>query len=131
MPASLCEWLPARDQRFIESNGLEVECVEQANQKALIIRNFEMPAGKFKIDRSDILILLPPAYPDVPPDMFYADPWIRLLTPDRCPNEADQPHQFGDRNWQRWSRHSSEWRPGTDGLRSHVRRIRTALETAK
>lgn len=131
MPASLCDWLPARDRRFIESNGLDVECVEHANQKAVIIRNFEMPEGKFKIDRSDILILLPPAYPDVPPDMFYAEPWLHLKNSERYPNQADHFHSFADRSWQRWSRHSTEWRPGTDGLRSHVRRIRTALETAK
>ena len=131
MQASLCEWLPACDRRYIESNGYTVDCIEHSNQKAVVIRDFELPRDRFNITHSDILILLPPAYPDAPPDMFYADPWIHLKPSGRYPNQADQPHRFGDRVWQRWSRHSSEWRPGVDGLRTHVRRVRTAMETAK
>lgn len=127
---SSCNWLPARDLSYLADNGIEAECLSDGSQKAIVLKNFLLPANKFKVARADILVLIPQAYPDVPPDMFYADPWLLLKETERYATAADQPQAFAGRNWQRWSRHNNEWRPGRDGIRSHIRRIRTALEEA-
>jgi hypothetical protein len=46
------------------------------------------------------------------------------------PKAADQPFAFEGRNWQRWSRHQDQWRPGVDGIWTMLRRIDAALEAA-
>jgi hypothetical protein len=71
------------------------------------------------------------ACPDVAPDMFFCDPWLTLVSADRYPTCADQPHAFMGRNWQRWSRHNTSWRPGVDGLHTMIKRIEHALAEAK
>lgn len=122
--------LPASDATFLADNGIAYGLVAEAGQPGVVLRAFPLPAGRFNRERVDILVLLPPGYPDACPDMFYAYPWI--CCPDgRSPLNADVEHVFAGRRWQRWSRHSQEWRPGIDGLRTMVARIRHALEVSK
>jgi hypothetical protein len=122
--------LPASDVTFLADNGIAYELVGEAGQPGVVLREFPLPAGRYNRERADILVLLPPGYPDACPDMFYAAPWICF--PDgRSPLNADVEHVFAGRRWQRWSRHSQEWRPGIDGLRTMVARIRHALEVSK
>lgn len=127
---ALREAMPASDVTFLADNGIAYELVGEAGQPGVVLREFPLPAGRYNRERADILVLLPPGYPDACPDMFYAAPWICF--PDgRSPLNADVEHVFAGRRWQRWSRHSQEWRPGIDGLRTMVARIRHALEVSK
>ena len=123
-------FLPSGDRQYLENRGLLFEEVMDGNQKGVIIRGFQLPPGRFDIGQADILILLPPGYPDVPPDMFYLMPWVRLVQGARYPRAADQPFKFNSQTWQRWSRHSNEWRPGMDGMWTMLKRVEYALEVA-
>jgi len=78
----------------------------------------------------DILIMLPPGYPDAPPDMFYCLPWLRLVARGAYPNCADVPLSFQGQTWQRWSRHNNEWRAGKDGIWTMLKRVEHALAEA-
>lgn len=122
--------LPRADQRYVEDHGISIEPVTDGSQSGVILRSFVLPKDRYQVNAADILILLPPAYPDVPPDMFYADPWLRLKSTGGFAKAADQPHIFVGRKWQRWSRHSNHWRSGLDGLRTFICRITTALEAS-
>jgi hypothetical protein len=122
--------LPSEDRRYLAGHDLHVEVVKEGGQLGIIFRNYRLPPGVFDVDTCDLLVLLPGGYPDAPPDMFYAHPWLKLKGGDRYPNAADQPHEFASQRWQRWSRHNNEWRPGTDFLRTFVQRMTTALEAA-
>jgi len=62
--------------------------------------------------------------------MFYALLWLTLVPSQRYPRQADQPLNFSGQKWQRWSRHSNEWRPGVDGIWTMLKRVETALEIA-
>ncbi|MBX3491821.1 MAG: hypothetical protein KF899_02605 [Parvibaculum sp.] len=99
-------------------------------QKAIILRAYPVPSGRFNVEKADFLIVLPNGYPDVRPDMFYALPWLKLVKGDRYPNCADQPFDFSGQRWQRWSRHQDQWRPGIDGIWTMLRRLDAALEAA-
>ena len=77
-----------------------------------------------------MLILLPKGYPDVAPDMFYLTPWVKLIPSNTYPNKADRALNFAGQNWQRWSRHNKEWRPGVDGIWTMLKRVEDALEKA-
>jgi len=122
--------LPPADAAYLADNGIAYDLFQEGGQAGVVLRGFPLPAGRYDHERADILVQLPAGYPDACPDMFFADPWIRF--PDgRTPPAADVHQTFAGRTWQRWSRHSQEWRPGIDGLRTMVARIRHALEVAK
>ena len=123
-------FLPSRCRRYLEEHGLIYEEAESGGQKGLILKQFALPKDKFDSAGADILILLPPGYPDAPPDMFYTMPWLRLVPGNRCPRAANLPIIFKDLQWQRWSRHNNAWRPGVDGIWTMVKRIETALKEA-
>jgi hypothetical protein len=122
--------LPPEDRDYLQTQGIAFEEVSEGSAKAVVLKGWSLPPARFDAGAADVLILLPPAYPDCAPDMFYLMPWVRLATSQRYPNAADQPHAFAGKNWQRWSRHNDAWRPGVDGIWTMVRRIERALEIA-
>jgi hypothetical protein len=124
-------FLPIKDQAYLESRGLVVEEIEWGGQKAVIFKDYRLPAGLFQTQSTDVLVVLPAGYPDAPPDMFYTFPWVRLTSSGGWPTAADQPYSFGNISWQRWSRHNNEWRRGKDGIWTMLKRIDHALEIAK
>ena len=123
-------FLPSADREYFESKGIAFEEIQDGKLKGVILRKRTLPDGKFDATEVDVLVLLPPGYPDVPPDMFYIFPWIKLLSNNRYPKAADRPLKFGHENWQRWSRHNSEWRPGVDGIWTMLKRIEHAIKEA-
>jgi len=122
--------LPMKCRRYLTERGIAFEEVTDGGQQAVILRGFVLPSGRFDNSMADILILLPAGYPDSPPDMFHALPWISLVSPNRYPRAADQPVVFSGQKWQRWSRHNNAWRAGVDGIWTMLKRIQTALEEA-
>ena len=121
--------LPTADRRYLSENGIKHECLVEGQRKGLILREYPLPAG-YDSAAADVLIILPAAYPDSPPDMFHTIPWIKSLGQSRYPKNADNAVQFGNRSWQRWSRHNNNWRPGIDNLRTMLRRVDAALAEA-
>lgn len=90
-----------------------------------------LPHSRFDQARADLLIMIPNGYADVPPDMFYLTPWVKLLPGLTCPRRANVPFQFEGRQWQRWSRHNNEWRIGKDGIWTMFKRVQHALDVAR
>lgn len=123
-------FLPLRCRRYLEERGISYDEVDDCGQRGVVLRDVALPAGLFAAAAADILIILPAGYPDVTPDMFYAQPWLTVAATGRYPNCADQPLSFAGRNWQRWSRHNNQWRPGVDGIWTMIKRVQTALEKA-
>lgn len=124
------EVLPSKCRRYLNEHGFNFEEVEENGNKGIILRKYSLPLGKFDTDLADILIILPGGYPDNAPDMFYVQPWLRLVPANGYPKAADQPFMFRGNNWQRWSRHNSIWRPGIDGIWVMIKRAQLALEEA-
>lgn len=124
-------FLPQADQRYLNENGIAVDYVTDGNQKGVVLLGFHLPENHFQVSAADVLIILPNGYPELPPDMFFVDPWLTVGNTGRYAQAADQPKQFAGRRWQQWSRHNNSWRPGIDFIRTHVRRITKALEEAR
>jgi hypothetical protein len=123
-------FLPEKDREYLESKGIAYEEHQQGSQKGVILRGYSLPEGRFDTNAADILILLPPGYPDAPPDMFYTLPWLKLAGRGCYARKADQPFNFNSQRWQRWSRHNREWRPGADGIWTMIKRVENALAIA-
>lgn len=122
--------LPSFDQTFLVDHGYQFEVVQEGRETGIILKSLELPEGKFNVEAADILVLLPAGYPDCAPDMFYASPHLTLAN-GQVPKACTVQHTFAGRVWQRWSRHNNAWRPGIDGLRTMVARIKTALAEAR
>lgn len=125
------EALPLGDRQYLHTHGIEYQLTSDAGTVGVILRNMQLPPGKYNHPNADVLILLPGGYPDACPDMFFLFPWLQLKTAGRYPTCADVAHTFGRQQWQRWSRHSSDWRPGIDGLHTMIARFRRAVEVAQ
>lgn len=123
--------LPELDRKYLEQHGIAHRMVGHSGQIGVVIEGFHLPPGKYDRDKVDLLIILPGGYPDACPDMFFTDPWIRVVASGKYPDRADQAHQFGERSWQRWSRHCGDWRPGIDGLHTMIARARHAIEKSR
>jgi Prokaryotic E2 family E len=123
-------FLPAPDADYLLEKRIAYKEIQDASRKGIVLLSYCLPAARFDAGKADILIILPPGYADVAPDMFYLLPWVRLAAVNRYPKAADQPFSFGGHNWQRWSRHNTEWRPGVDGIWTMVKRIDAALQAA-
>lgn len=123
--------LPIRDREYLETHGIPYQFAVDGQTFGVVLNGMELPAGKYNHEKADVLIILPGGYPDACPDMFFLHPWIQLRESGRYPTAADVAHTFNGHQWQRWSRHSSDWRPGVDGLHTMVARFRRAVETAR
>lgn len=124
-------FLPSKDRKYLLERELAFEEVAAGTVNGLVFPDFRLPAGHFDREASSVLIILPGGYPDLPPDMFFLNPWVRLAATKQYARCADQSHQFNNINWQRWSRHNNEWRRGKDGIWTMLKRVEHALQEAK
>ncbi|MDQ1902357.1 E2/UBC family protein [Paracoccus sp. WLY502] len=123
-------FLPAGDRRYLEGRGLAFREIEDGVRKGVVLEAFPLPPDQFQVSEADVLIQLPPGYPDACPDMFWTAPHLVLAESGREPNCTQVRETFAGLQWQRWSRHSQDWRPGADGLRTMIKRIEQALKVA-
>jgi hypothetical protein len=123
-------FLPSRDRQYLSERSLTFEEVTQGPQKGLVLPKWVISRGCLDHNQADLLILLPDGYPDVPPDMFYLNPWVRVATTGQFPRMASVSFQFNGISWQRWSRHNNEWRRGVDGIWTMLKRVEHALSEA-
>jgi hypothetical protein len=123
--------IPSPDREYLAAKGILFDEIAQNGGVGIILKQFPLPPGRYDAPRVDILVLLPPGYPDVHPDMFFTLPWVKLLPEGQYPLAADVQFDFNGQRWQRWSRHSGEWRAGRDGIWSFLKRIEHAIAVAQ
>ncbi len=122
--------LPSADCEYLELDGFNFEELHDGSRFGIVLKSLALPEGRYDAGQADVLILMPPGYPDVSPDMFYLTPWLKLVSQNAFPPQADQAFQFNGRNWQRWSRHNSQWRTGRDGIWTVIKRVEHAIQEA-
>lgn len=86
----------------------------------LVISDYLLPAG-FQPGRVQLLVKLPPAFPDAAPDMFWVYPSVK--TPNGSLPRATCRERLLGKDWQRFSWHlaAGAWRPGVSTLRDFLR----------
>jgi hypothetical protein len=125
--------LPAADRKYLETKGYTFREINDGATSGLIIDNFELtPVGKYSVDKSSLLIVLPQGYPDVPPDMFYFNPKVLMKHTNAYPPLTNGEPMFFQIKWQQWSRHApaNEWRAFKDGIHTYLQRVFKALNEA-
>jgi Prokaryotic E2 family E len=109
-----------REIELVEARFGELDIA--ADRSWLIIRRYRLPRG-WNEPETQVLILIPPGYPQTPPDNFYADLDLRLAGEGdrRAEGGTDGPTHEG-RQWQQFSWHfveTAEWQPHTDIEQGH------------
>ncbi len=101
---------PERVALHREANGWEY----------LIISDYPLPEG-FTPNRVQLLVKLPPGFPDAGPDMFWVFPAVR--TPSGCAPRSTCSERLLGKDWQRFSWHLAPggWKPGVSTLRDFLR----------
>jgi hypothetical protein len=86
----------------------------------LVISDYDLPSG-FQPSRVQLLLKLPPTFPDAAPDMFWVHPEVKA--PNGSLPRSTSTERLLDQNWQRFSWHlaSGAWKPGTSTLRDFMR----------
>ena len=120
--------LPDAEISFLSGLGTEHEIEVEGGMTCVVLREWALPPG-FNRCSSDLLVRLPPGYPDTAPDMWWFSPAVLTEAGASLPNTESIEHYLG-RDWQRWSRHfsSGQWQSGVDGLESYLALIRRDLE---
>lgn len=120
--------LPEADMAYLVDRGIAHELTVDGGATNVVFPEWLLPVG-FDRSSSALLLRLQAGYPDIPPDMWWFDPGIRLADGRAIPATESIETHIG-RAWQRWSRHlhPSQWQPGSDGLESYLALIRHELD---
>ena len=88
---------------------------------------FPLPPG-FTIGATDLLLRLSSGYPDIPPDMWWFEPFVSRIDHATIAQTDSHEHYLG-RVWQRWSRHldPGHWRSGVDSVESYLSLVKSQL----
>lgn len=119
--------LPAIDSNYLADRGVSHQVSIEAGMICVVFPNWSLPDG-YTPQSADLLLRLASGYPDVPPDMWWFSPGVRL-TDGRAIQCTEVTEAYLGRTWQRWSRHFPQgvWRSGVDSLESFLALIRREL----
>src|SRR5688572_26257689 len=120
--------LPDPDSEFLDALGLPWEAVSEGKINWILVHEVPVPDG-YTTSTVSVALWIQPGYPVVQIDMAYFYPHLQLAS--RAPIAAITFQQVGDKLFQRWSRHrtaSNPWRPGVDGVSTHLSCVRFWLE---
>ncbi len=122
--------LPPADAAHLEERNLDHEVIVEPSSICVILKAWPLPVG-YDRHSADLLLRLPPGYPDVAPDMWWFDPAIHRADGAEIPATQVVERHAG-RDWQRWSRHfaAGQWQSGIDGVESYLALIRREVEQA-
>lgn len=111
--------LPSEDSAYLRGLEQAWEAVQDGGHRWLVIRDWRMPKGLTPA-LADIALRIDTNYPMSQIDMAYFRPSLGSTSGAGIPNLSTI--QILGETWQQWSRHRppNGWRPGIDGLESHL-----------
>lgn len=117
---------PARivaDVEAIRLEGLRVDIIEgNGGLVGVLLPGYPLPAGIWNREATDLLILVPLAYPNAKLDMFWVTLGLRLAE-GPGPKSADAEQEWFGRRWQRFSWHIAHWNPARDTILTFLREV--------
>lgn len=110
---------------------------EDIGSRFFVFRGVATPSALYTVSACDVLVIIPPNYPQAGNDMFWTYPRLYRADGRAIPAVMD-PGGGDNRRWNgheycRWSRHwdatsRGGWRPGGDDIMSIYRRVEWALK---
>jgi uncharacterized protein YegP (UPF0339 family) len=121
--------LPSEDREFLDSLDQNWEAVEDGNKQWILIHDYPLPDG-YTASAATLAFQIPPSYPTAQIDMVYLHPPVRRKDGKGIPN-VNEGYRIDGQDFQRWSRHrtsENEWRPGIDGVDTHLASVESWFE---
>lgn len=116
------------DAEYLDARGLHWETLREGNALWLLVHSWPVPSG-YNVSEVSVALRLT-GYPSGALDMAWFSP--ALARTDGVPIRATSARTVIDgRSWQRWSRHrtaQNPWRPGVDGIPTHLALVEHWLE---
>lgn len=113
------------DRQYLDDHNVIYEVIEHGSETHLILKEVGLAPG-LAPETVDILIVLPPLFNDVNPDMFWCHPSV--TRPNGPIPGTETQWDIHGRTWQRWSRHiAGQWRPGIDNVATYIAYIKRAI----
>ena len=78
----------------------------------VVFRDFPLPPG-WNRESTDLLVLIPPGYPETAPDNFHVRSGLRVESGAVPGNYTDEQELLGE-PWGQFSYHANEWAPTPD-----------------
>lgn len=75
----------------------------------VMFREFSLPAG-WNVDKTELLVVIPPGYPSTPPDNFFVRNGLRTSNGTDPENYSENQSVLGA-SWAQFSFHVKEWNP--------------------
>jgi len=112
---------PAADYGDEQRHGDVQELRQPGGWTFVVYRDFRLPS-EFRPDKVDLLVKLPPTFPDAAPDMFWTLPQVTVASTGTSPRGTTMETLLG-KPWQRFSWHlaAGTWRAGVSDLRDFLR----------
>ena len=110
--------IPQQDEEYLKQKGIGYELRKEGAEVHLVLKGWPFPTD-YTPRTADVLIRLLPGYPLTQIDMFWTCPDV-MLTNGTWPLSSATHETHGGRSWQRWSRHTPQWRSGVDNLRTFI-----------
>lgn len=116
------------DTEYLDARGHRWETLREGNVLWLLVHGWTVPPG-YNVPTVSVALRLT-GYPSGALDMAWFSP--ALSRTDGVPIRATSARTVIDaRSWQRWSRHRTKqnpWRPGVDGIPTHLALVEHWLE---
>ncbi len=118
--------IPQADEAYLKEKGFDYQLKQVGSDVHLTLNNWPFPEA-YNPRSAELLSRIPAGYPLNQLDMFWTIPDIRFASSNAWPQAADVHETHDGRNWQRWSRHTQEWRAGVDNLRTFITAVSSEI----
>jgi hypothetical protein len=102
---------------YLRSLGCNIE-VKEDSEICIIFKDYPVPSNIWNCDKTDLLVVTHPTYPNAKMDMFWVDPPIALKSGAQA--QAVSPETKCGRSWLRFSWHVQNWNPAHDNLITYL-----------
>lgn len=102
-----------------KETGIRVQLVEAGMQVFVVLEKVPLPAGAYRLDKTDVLFITDQQYPVSAMDMFWTEVAVVRLD-GSIPAGGDSIETYMDRQWRRFSWHRNGiWKPTGNCLLDH------------
>ncbi len=109
-------------ERIKNDRELQIETDKrEGEQICVVFKNYPLPKKIWNRDKTDLLVLIPPVYPNGKLDMFWVFPKDLKFSDGTDSQAADAiENHCGVDGWQRFSRHPAKWNPARDNIVTYL-----------
>jgi hypothetical protein len=109
--------LKADLDRLKSERGLNIESdKKEGEQICVIVKDYPLPKKIWNREKTNLLVLVPPVYPNAKLDMFWVYPKDLKFADGGVPQAAECIENHCGIEWQRFSRHPEKWNPARDNI---------------